>query len=177
MLPFIVGAVALGLLSRGSRDSNPNQLIIELDTALPAPEVEQVIGAIRVATPATVAQLDAMSNGVPPARHAARRPTSWRVARGTCVAGRGRPRSRRIPTQAPRRGSDDVASGGLPRRGRRSGDVPGRDGRSLTETNPDKLHAFAETLRSSFPQAAEALDSKAVVFGWQAARRRGARNG
>ena len=39
-------------------------------------------------------------------------------------------------------------------------------GALLTETNPDKLHAFAETVRAQYPQAAEALDSKAAVFGW-----------
>ena len=166
MLPFIVGAVALGLLSRGSRDSNPNQLIIELDTALPAPEVEQVIGAIRVATPATVAQLDAMSNAY---RQRGMPLTAYELARRAWdVRGRQGP-----PPQAPH--PDAGAPQGLPPTSPPVGCLDAAanpamcqavTGALLTETNPDKLHAFAETLRAHFPQAAEALDSKAIVFGW-----------
>ena len=166
MLPFIVGAVALGLLSRGSRDSNPNQLIIELDTALPAPEVEQVIGAIRAATPATVTQIDAMSNAY---RQRGMPLTAYELARRAWdVRGRQGP-----PPQPPH--PDAGAPQGLPPTSPPVGCLDAAadpamcqavTGALLTETNPDKLHAFAETLRAHFPQAAEALDSKAIVFGW-----------
>ena len=168
MLPFIVGAVALAVLSRESRDSNPNQLVIELDTALPAAEVEQVIGAIRSATPATVVHLDAMSmayrqRGMPlTAYELSRRAWDVRGRQGMAPqpphpdAGAS---PLGLPTTSPPVGCLDAAANPAM--------CQAVTGALLTETNPDKLHAFAETLRSRFPQAAEALDSKAVVFGWQ----------
>jgi hypothetical protein len=166
MLPFIVGAVALGLFSRESRDSNPNQLIIELDTALPAPEVEQVIGAIRMATPAAASQLDAMSNAY---RQRGLPLTAYELARRAWdVRGRhGAPPQPPYPDAgaphglsptSPPVGCLDAASD--------PATCQAVTGALLTETNPDKLHAFAETLRKQFPQAADALDSKAMVFGW-----------
>jgi len=39
-----------------------------------------------------------------------------------------------------------------------------------TENNPDKLHAFAESLRTKYPQAAAALDTRAKLLGGAAAQ-------
>ena len=166
MFPIIVGAVALAVLSRESRGSNPNQLIIELDTMLPPPDVDRVIRAIREVSPQTVGQLDAMSaayrqRGMPLTAYELDK-RAWDV------------RGRQGPPPAPPH--PDAA--GAPGMGRTSPPIGCLDaaadpamcqavtGALLTETNPDKLHAFAETVRAQYPQAAEALDSKAAVFGW-----------
>jgi hypothetical protein len=39
-----------------------------------------------------------------------------------------------------------------------------------TESNPDKLHAFAESLRMKYPQAASALDARASLLGGAATK-------
>jgi len=175
MLPLIVGAVALAVMSRESRESNPSQLLIELDTGLPAPEVERVIAAIRTASPATVAQLDAMSNAY---RQHGMPLTAYELARRAWdVRGRqGRPPQpphpdagaspHGSPPTSPPVGCLDAAAD--------PGMCQAVTGALLTETNPDKLHAFAETVRAQYPQAAEALDSKASVFGWTGAPANGA---
>jgi hypothetical protein len=164
MLPFIVGAVALGLFSRETRDSNPNQLIIELDTALPTPEVEQVIGAIRTATPATVARLDAMSSGY---RQRGMPLTAYELARRAWDV-RGRQGQPPQPPHPDAGGPQGLASTSPPVGCLDAAADPATcqavTGALLTETDPDKLHAFAETLRAHYPQAAEALDAKASVF-------------
>ena len=169
MLPFLVGAVAFAVLSRDSREREesqvPGQLIIELDTTLPPQEVAQVIEAIRMATPATVVQLDALSNvyrqrGMPlTAYELSRRAWDVRGRLGPPPApphpDAGAPMGQ--PSSSPPVGCLDAASDPAM--------CAAVTSALLTETHPDKLHAFAETLRGQYPHAAEALDAKAMMFG------------
>jgi hypothetical protein len=173
MLPVIAGAVALVLLSKRGREPNPNQLVVELDTALPQADVQQILQAIRMSTPETAGQLDAMASsyrqrGMPLAAYELVR-RSWDV--------RGRQGPPPAPP-SPNAGLPAGASAGPPVGCLDAASDPAMcqaiQGALLTETNPDKLHAFAETLRDKFPQAAAALDSKAHVFTGQPVARSGA---
>jgi hypothetical protein len=168
MLPLLVGVVALAVMKRGaqSREPSSNQLIIELDTSLPRPEVEQVIDAIRTATPETAARLDAMASAY---RQRSLPLTSYELARRAWDV-----RGRQGPPPAPPHPDAGMDPRGMPSATPPVGCLDAASDPKmcqavtsalLTETNPDKLHAFAETLRGQYPRAAEALDSKAVVFG------------
>jgi len=171
MLPLLaVGAIAIAALSRGSRDHRgpaPGQVVIELDTTLPPQEVAQVIEMIQTATPATVAQVDAMSDAY---RQRGMRRTAYELAlRAWDVRGR-----RGAPPSPP------YAGAGAPMPPAQTSPPVGcLDAAAdpamcaavtsaiLTETNADKLNAFAAAIHSIYPMAAEALASKALVLSGQ----------
>jgi len=174
MLELLLGGAAITYLLARKERARRNGRVIELETTLPAVEVDQVIHAIRSAIPQTAPQLDAMAasyreRNLPlTAYELARR--AWEVRGGQDVPPEKPYAGTPLPPGAPGSHVPMHTDGPPPVGCLDAAADPAMcqavTSALLTETNADKLHAFAETLRSTFPEASGALDAKARLLGW-----------
>ena len=164
MLPIALGVAAAVLYMNSQQRGPQNQIVIDLDAHLPKEEAFRVVETIRTATPQDAGKLDAMAasfyqRGFQLTSYALR-DRSWNI--------RGRqgpqPQLTDVPQQRPapmpRTASPCLDAAAEPHT------CSAVMGALATETNAEKLHAFAESLRGKFPGAAGALDAKAKELGW-----------
>jgi hypothetical protein len=164
MLPIVLGAAAVGLFIASQQKEPQNQIVIDLDAHLPKEEALRVVESIRTATAADAGKLDAMAASF---YQRGFQLTSFAL-RNRAWDARGRQGQRPQLTDAPpprsspqtRTASPCLDAAAEPHT------CSAVMGALATETNGEKLHAFAESLRSKFPAAAGALDAKARELGW-----------
>lgn len=174
MLELLLGGAAITYLLARKERARRNGRVIELETTLPAAEVDQVIHAIRSAIPQTATQLDVIAASY---RERDLPLTAYELAlRAWEVRGaQGMPPEKPyagtpLPLGAPGSHAPMHTDGPPPVGCLDAAADPAMctavTSALLTETNADKLHAFAETLRSKYPEASDALDAKARLLGW-----------